>query len=108
MLPVVLGTLLNPGLPTTRNAAASFTAPANLVFSPTGIYAEPNTQFRIIAAGLANLADEDGPYITDANGTLMQAPPSNSGAYEYFQDYAAPVGKPPMLGKKKFPLGGSQ
>src|SRR5215472_16276640 len=104
-LPIVLGSLLNPGLPT-RNPA-SFTVPANLVFSSTGIYAAPNTEFRIIAAGLANLADEDGPYITDPNGTLMQAPPSNYGAYGYFRDYAAPVGKPPILGKRKFPLGGT-
>lgn len=105
MLPVVLGALLNPGLPTRE--PASFIVPANVMFSPTRVYAQPNTEFRIIAAGLANLADEDGPYVTDPNGTLMQAPPSNYGAYEYFQDYAAPVGKPPILGKKKFPLGGT-
>ena len=105
MLSLVLGTLLHPGLPTSK--PASFTVPANVMFSPTGVYAPPNTEYRIIAAGLANLADEDGPYITDPNGTLMQAPPSNYGAYEYFQDYAAPVGKPPILGKRKFPLGGT-
>jgi len=105
-LPAALTMMLNSG-PPTKNAS-SFPVQANLMFSPTGVYADPNIQFRVIAAGLANLADEDGPYITDADGTIMKAPLRNSGAYEYFQDYAAPLGKPPMLGKKKFPLGGCQ
>lgn len=113
-LPILLAFLLNPvfssmlnPVPPTRSTA-SFTVHANLTFSPTGIYVAPNTQFRITAAGLANLADEDGPYIADPNGTIMKAPPPNSGAWEYFKDNAAPVGIPPTLGSKKFPLGGSQ
>ena len=105
-LPVVLATLLNLGKPATNTA--SFTVHANLMFSPTGVHADPNTQFRVEAAGLANLADEDGPYITDANGTIMKAPLPNSGAWAYFKDSFAPVGVPPTLGAKKFPLGGCQ
>ena len=105
-LPAVLARLFNPGLPT--RSTASFAVHANLLFSPTGVYADPTTQFRIIAAGLANLADEDGPYITDANGTIMKAPLPNSGAWAYFKDSFAPVGVTPTLGAKKFPLGGCQ
>jgi len=105
-LPVVLATLFSPGLPTRKTA--SFTVHANLMFSPTGFYASPNTQFRVVAAGLANLADEDGPYITDSDGTIMKAPLSNSGAWAYFKDNFAPVGVPPTVGAKKLPLGGCQ
>ena len=105
-LVVCLTTVLNAELPTKNTS--SFTVHANLMFSPTGVYADPNTQFRIIAAGLANLADEDGPYITDANGTIMKAPLPNAGAWAYFKDNFAPVGVPPTLGARKFPLGGCQ
>jgi len=105
-LPVVLATLLNSSQPAKNTS--SFTVHANLMFSPTGVYADPNTQFGVIAAGLANLADEDGPYITDANGTIMKAPLANSGAWTYFKDNFKPIGVPPTLDTKKFPLGGSQ
>ena len=113
-VPVLLAILLNPVLssmlspgPATTNTA-SFTVQANRMFSPTGVHAAPNTKFQITAAGLANIADEDDPYVTDMNGTLMKAPLPNSGAWAYFKDSAAPVGIPPLLGKRKFPLGGSQ
>jgi len=106
LLNPVLASMFDPGLPTEH--AASFSVHANLMFSPTGVYADPNTQFPIIAAGLANLADEDGPYVTDANGTIMKAPAPNSGAWAYFKDNFSPVGVPPTLGTKKFPLGGTQ
>jgi len=105
-LPIVLATFLNAE-PPTKNVS-SFTVHANLTFSPTGFYASPNAQFRVIAAGLGNLADEDGPYITDADGTIMKAPLSNSGAWAYFKDNFAPVGVPPTVGAKKLPLGGCQ
>lgn len=78
------------------------------MFSPTGVHAAPNAKFQITAVGLANIADEDDPYVTDMNGTLMKASLPNPGAWAHFKDSAEPAGIPPLLGKRKFPLGGSQ
>ena len=106
LLNPVLASMLNPELATTDTA--SFAVQANLVFSPTGIHAAPNTKFQITPARLANIADDDDPYVTDMKGTLVQVQLPNSGAWAYFKDSAATVGIPPLLGKRKFPLGGSQ
>ena len=79
----------------------------NVVVGRTGIHASPNQLFSIEAMGKANLAS-DGPYITNADGTITTAPPVGSGAYGWFTDNASPIGLPPVVGMQKFPLGGSQ
>jgi hypothetical protein len=81
---------------------------ANVLFGRTGIQATPGQVFGIEAMGRVNVADQDGPYITNATGTITVAPPVGSGAYQYFTDNASPIGLPPAVGMQKFPLGGSQ
>ena len=83
------------------------TVQAKALFVRTGIHATPGQVFVIQAMGMANLAS-DGPYITNANGTITTAPPVDSGAYQWFTDNATPVGIPPVAGMKKYPLGGTQ
>ncbi len=73
----------------------------------TGILAAAGQGFTISASGTVNIADEDGPYITDADGTIVTAPPPGSGAYDYFTNQAAPVGTPPSVGSMKFLIGHS-
>jgi len=83
------------------------TVQAKALFVRTGIHANPGQLFVIQAMGMANLAS-DGPYITNANGRITTAPPVDSGAYQWFTDNASLVGVPPVVGMKKYPLGGTQ
>lgn len=53
------------------------------------------------ATGTVDLANRNGGYFTDPDGTILQAPPSDSFAYEFFTFQAGPIGVPPMVGDKK-------
>jgi len=105
------GTNLNRGLLTEAINSGEHvkfgTVQAKALFVRTGIQATPGQVFVIQSMGMTNLAS-DGPYITNANGTITTAPPVDSGAYQWFTDNASPVGTPPVVGMKKYPLGGTQ
>jgi hypothetical protein len=66
-----------------------------------GVQASPGQVFTITATGTVNLADQDGPYVVDANGTIVTAPPAGSGAYNFFTNNAGPVGVAPVVGAQK-------
>lgn len=76
------------------------------LFNPTGIFASSSQVFLITATtGTVNLANFDGPYIVDANGTVTTAPPVGSVAYNFFTSQAMPFGVAPAVGSKKILVG---
>jgi hypothetical protein len=84
----------------------TFEVDAALPLVATGIFVEGGQHVHIKASGSVNLALFDGPYITDANGTILVAPPPGSGAFEFFRDMALPRGVDPVVGARKLiPLG---
>jgi 5-hydroxyisourate hydrolase-like protein (transthyretin family) len=79
-----------------------------VVTNATGVSVTSGQQLTITANGIVNIADRDGPYDANPDGTITTAPPNPSGAYTYFTNNAGPVGTPPAVGNKKTILSGGQ
>ena len=91
-----------PNVPNPARAPAStkIVVQALRFVTNTAIRASEGQKFTIKANGTVNLATE-GPYIVDANGTIIKAPANGSGAQGWFKSLAAPIGDLPAVGAKK-------
>lgn len=69
---------------------------ANDDVTSTGLFVDPHQRLQLSSTGQVNLALFDGPYVTDAQGTIVQAPPPGSGAYGVFSGW--PPSGPPVVG----------
>jgi hypothetical protein len=78
------------------------------VIGTTGVPVTNGQVLKITASGTVNIADMNGPYETNPDGTIVAAPPVGSGAYNYFLTVAAPSGVPPIVGIKKYIVFGGQ
>ncbi|NML16884.1 hypothetical protein [Azohydromonas caseinilytica] len=105
---VAFGALL--GFPATTGAKAATLAEspaldvkvlANVFFNPTGLWARAGQTFRIEASGVADISDQNGGYKIDPNGTILETPPVNSGAFDFFKRNARPFGADPVAGTEK-------
>jgi len=79
----------------------TFTVDSSQMFNFTGIFASPGEAFQFQASGSVDISDSNGSYITDPNGTILFAPPSGSGAYNFFYYNADPLYAPPVVGSYK-------
>ena len=77
------------------------TVRADLFFNPTGILASPGDRFDIEATGIVDLSTLNGGYRTDPDGTILETPPRDSGAFEFFRDRALPIGVEPLAGTER-------
>jgi hypothetical protein len=77
--------------------------PAQRFATNAGIRASAGQKFTIKARGTVNLATE-GPYIVDADGTVITAPADGTGAQSWFKNLASPRGTLPVKGAKKLLL----
>jgi hypothetical protein len=84
-------------LSTTTYGGIIVDADVNAVY--TGVVASAGQVFDITATGQVNISNLNGGYITDANGTLLVAPPVGSGSYNFF--YSQPTPGPPTVGEVK-------
>jgi hypothetical protein len=78
------------------------TVPASAFFVSTGIFVDEDMPLLLRSTGTVNLAAFDGPYITDPDGVILEAPPPGSGGFNFFRDAALPSGVEPIPGIKKF------
>jgi hypothetical protein len=91
-----------------RAQGTQITVSSAVYTNNTGIAVKAGQQIKIAATGTANLADDNGPYITDPNGTIVTAPPDGSGAFNFFENNASPEGEPPVAGEQKSIVSGGQ
>ena len=74
--------------------------PSTQNFTDSGIFAMGGEVYQIETTGTVDLAVPD-TYKTDPNGTIVTAPATGSGAYQFFQSSAVPTGEPPVVGGRK-------
>ena len=77
------------------------TVRADRFFNATGILASGGDVFHIEATGIVDISTLNGGYRTDPNGTIVETPPHDSGAFEFFRDRALPIGVEPVAGTGK-------
>lgn len=70
----------------------------------TGIQASKGQVFTIQTTGMVNLASNDGPYITNPDGTILTAPAPTVNAYNFFTTLAVPIGVGPVNGGQKLTI----
>lgn len=66
-----------------------------------GIQASGGQTFSVSASGTVNLSSIDGPYNTDAYGTIVSAPAAGTGSAIFFTNNAGPIGVAPVVGARK-------
>ena len=69
-------------------------------FTSTDIFATGGEVFEIEATGIVDLAVPDG-YKTNPDGRILTAPAAGTGAYQFFQQSALPIGVAPAAGARK-------
>jgi len=74
---------------------------SSVFVNPTGVYVNKGQVVMITATGTVNIADIDGPYVTDPTGTIVEAPDPGTGGYTYFTNNAGPTGYNPVVGIQK-------
>jgi hypothetical protein len=80
---------------------SSLAVNANVFFNATGIYAPAGKSFHITARGVVDISNTNGGYRTLADGTIMETPPSDQGAFQFFQWAAGPTNTDPVEDSRK-------
>lgn len=70
----------------TPTMSQTILVPGTARFQATNLQATPGQLIRIQATGSVNLAVFEGPYITNADGTILIAPPRRLGRCHVFYD----------------------
>jgi hypothetical protein len=102
---LLLASALAMAVVSTASATTVF-VDATQFFNQTGIDAMGSEQFSITATGTAELSRFNGSYQTDPDGVITFVSAPGTGAYEYFNANAGPVGVAPVIGLAKTILGG--
>lgn len=74
---------------------------SDVLFNPTNMQAFAGESFLIVAKGIVDISNQNGGYRVTSDGTIVVTPQANSGAFQYFRDYAEPTNTNPVQGSRK-------